>query len=179
MITSGELLQNHQGTGAALTRGCASSRREDRPQHGLHPRQAQAPVSCAGLPKRTHAGAGAASPSATSCCSPPWSTFPLAQAAPCAGLAPEVTRVTQCWGAHGSSPCWKHFFCVPAQTRHPPGSVGIAVTASRSGTSAGCASAHHDTLVGLGEWGGPSRAPADLHVALLQQRLNGNNFYLL
>lgn len=72
-------------------------------------------------------------------------------------------------------------------THHPAGSVGIDVMASRSGTSPGCVSAHCDTLTGLGERGlaeqswkcGWPECQQTLCVALLKERLNGNNFYLL
>lgn len=39
-------------------------------------------------------------------------------------------------------------------TCHPAGSMGITVTASRSGMSPGCVSAYCDTVMGLGkrEW---------------------------
>lgn len=72
-------------------------------------------------------------------------------------------------------------------THRPAGSVGIDVTASRSGTSPGCVSAHCDTLMGLGERGlaeqswrcGWPECQQTLCVALLKERLNGNHFYLL
>lgn len=88
---------------------------EDRAQRGLHPHQPQVPSEPCRCPRADpHAGATAASQSETLCCLTFWSIFPLAQGAPCPGLAPRVTR---CWGAQRSSPCWKHFFCVPAQRR--------------------------------------------------------------
>ena len=86
-------------------------------------------------------------------------------------------------------PCAGTETCHPAgtETRHPPGSVGIAVTASRSSTSSGCGSAHRHTLMGLGKRGQDEQSwkhcwpesQQTLCIALLNKRLNGNNFYLL
>lgn len=138
---------------------------EDRAQRGLHPHQPQVPGEPCRCPRADpHAGATAASQSETLCCLTFWSIFPLAQGAPCPGLAPRVTEVTRC--CPKAQPMLEALFLCPGtETCHPPDSVGIAVTAFHSGTSPGCGGTHGDTLMALGKRRWVSRAELETRLA--------------
>lgn len=156
-IPSGELLQNHKGACGCASSHVALPTRRTMPSVGYSHSGHRPPVSRAGVPEQTCTGVRAASQSDTFCCSTSQRIFPPAQVAPCPGLAPQVTQVTRCWGAHGSSPCWKRFFHVLAQ-RH----VTLpAVWALLSQPLARAPAVSVHTVTCSWDWGstdGPSRA---------------------